>query len=89
VLPGSIFAAFAVTFPWHWLVLIYSTLVGYFEGQETLGLGFLVRAIGPETVERLGYGLIVPFVIIVAAAQIAPARKVGKNIKWAEDHRRY
>ena len=46
------------------------------KAKRFLGLGFLVRLIGPETVERLGYGFITPFVIIVIAAKVAPTYKV-------------
>ena len=73
VLPGALLAAVAATFPWHWAVLFYGTLVG----EENLGLGTLYRIVGPETVERLGYGFIVPFVIITIAAKIAPKYKLA------------
>ena len=71
VLPGAFLAAVAAMFPWHWVVLFYASFVGKFEGEETLGLGTLVRIVGPETVERLGYGFIVPFVMITIAAKVA------------------
>ena len=77
VLPGAFLAAVAAMFPWHWVVLFYASFVGKFEGQETLGLGTLVRIVGPETVERLGYGFIVPFVMIAIAAKVAPRYKVA------------
>jgi len=76
VLPMALVASIAATFPWHWLVLLYYDFMGRLEGGEALGLGFLVRLIGPETVERLGYGFITPFVIIVIAAKVAPTYKV-------------
>ena len=76
VLPGAFLAAFAATFPWHWVVLFYASFVGFVEGEEFLGLGALVRIVGPETVERLGYGFIVPFVMITIAAKVAPRYKV-------------
>ena len=78
VLPGAVLAAVAATFPWHWIVLIYANIVGKSYGDtETLGLGAMVRMIGPETVERLGYGFIVPFVMITIAAKVAPRYKVA------------
>ena len=77
VIPGSLAAAFAATFPWHWAVLFLEGFAGKgIEGEESLGLGFLVRSIGPETVERLGYGFITPFVVIIVSAMIAPTGKV-------------
>ena len=76
VAPAALLAAAAAMFPWHLVVLIYANYVGYFEGNETLGLGALVRVVGPENVERLGYGFISPFVIIVVAAKVAPRYRV-------------
>ena len=76
VLPMTLLAVIAAMFPWHWVVLLYANFLGRLEGVETLGLSFLVRLIGPETVERLGYGFITPFVIIVIAAKVAPTYKV-------------
>ena len=77
VLPGAFLATLAAYFPWHWVVLIYANFVGRPEGEEVLGLSFLVRLIGPETVERLGYGFITPFVTIAIAAKIAPRHKLA------------
>ena len=79
VVPGAFLAAIAVTFPWHWVVLFYASFVGKFEGEEFLGLGTLVRIVGPETVERLGQGFIVPFVMIVIAAKVAPRYKMATS----------
>jgi len=76
VIPGSLLAAFAATFPWHWIVLLIANFGGRREGEETLGFGLLVRVVGPETIERLGYGFITTFVIITAAALIAPKFKL-------------
>jgi hypothetical protein len=76
VLPMALLAAIAAMFPWHWVVLFFANFVGRLEGEENLGVGFLVRLIGPETIERLGYGFITPFVIIVIAAKVAPTYKV-------------
>ena len=76
VIPGALLAAVAALFPWHWLVMIFANFVGKFEGEEHIGLGMLVRVIGPEDVERAGYGFITPFVVISAAARIAPKFKL-------------
>ena len=74
VVPGAFLAAVAAMFPWHWAVLFYASFIGEPEGGS-LGLGFLVRLIGPEDVERTGYGFLTPFVLICVAARIAPQFK--------------
>jgi hypothetical protein len=81
VIPGGVLVAVASTVPCHWLVLFYANFVGKFEeGEGTIGLGLLVRLIGPETVERAGYGFITPFVLIVVAARIAPNFKLATAV---------
>jgi len=78
VLPGAIVAALLAMFPWHWVVLFYASFAGKtgYGGEETFGLGTLLRIIGPESVERAGYGFLTPFVMITIAARIAPRFKV-------------
>lgn len=71
VVPGALLAVVAAMFPWHWVVLIYANVVD----QESLGLGLLVRAIGPEDVERAGYGFLTPLVLVSVSARIAPRFK--------------
>jgi hypothetical protein len=71
VLPGAFLAVIAAMFPWHWVVLFYAS----FEGEGSLGLGTLVRIVGPEDIERMGYGFLTPFVFISVAARIAPRFK--------------
>jgi hypothetical protein len=80
VIPGALLASVAATFPWHWLVMFYANFAGKFEGEDTIGLGMLVRLIGPENVERAGYGFITPFVLIVVAARIAPHFKLATAV---------
>ena len=58
-------------------MLFYANFSGKFEDNENPGIGLLVRGVGAETVARLGYGFITPFVIIVIAAKVAPKYKVA------------
>lgn len=89
VLPAALLAAIMALFPWHWVVIFFADLApmlfgvdglisrGYEEGAEPFGISSLVRAIGPEEVETLGNGFIIPFVLIVVAAKIAPKYKIA------------
>jgi hypothetical protein len=83
VIPGAFLAVFAAMFPWHWLVLFYAHFVGRPEGEEVLGLSFLVRLIGPESIERAGYGFLAPFVLISVAAKIAPRFKNPTGVAFS------
>ena len=76
VLPGAVLAAFAAMFPWHWLVVFLANTEFWELGQGS-GVGTLVRILEPENVERLGYGFIVPSVMIIIAAKIAPRHKLA------------
>lgn len=79
VIPGAVLAAFAVMFPWHWMLLFLAHVAGRF-GEEGFGLGDIVRIIGVENVERAGYGFITPFVLITVAARIAPRFKFATAV---------
>ena len=97
-------AAILVLFPWHWIVLLFSTFVGDVESEGNLELGGIVRFFGAENVERLGYGFITPYTMIVVSARIAPSGKLltGKvvaglsvlllivtHLTWSPDYFRY
>jgi hypothetical protein len=79
VIPGAVLAAFAVMFPWHWILLFLAHVAGRY-GDEGVGLGDIVRIIGVENVERAGIGFITPFVLITVAARIAPKFKFATAV---------
>lgn len=87
VLPGSIVCALLVMFPIHWAVM----LIQFFGGADseamiTVDGKNLLAAIPPEILERFGYALFTPMVLIIAGAKIAPKYKfqtgIGMAIFW-------
>ena len=74
VVPGALLVAVAAMFPWHWVVLFFANVTGFGE-EGSLGLGFFVRLIGPEAIERAGYGFFTSYILISVGAKIAPGLK--------------
>ena len=65
VVPLSAAVAILVMFPWHF------TLVAL----ELFGPTEIIKGIGAENIERLGYAFFSPFFVITIAPKIAPSHK--------------
>lgn len=75
VVPGALLAGFAATFPIHWAVLLFKIAPDSGDSLITNESGQSVfKAMPVETLERFGYALFIPAVIILAGAHIAPKR---------------
>jgi len=70
VLPGALLAALLISFPIHWLALRFDA-----KG--------LLPGISWQQFERLGYALILPYVMIIAGAYIAPRYKARASLVLA------
>ena len=86
VLPAAFACALLVTFPVHWIVV----LVGLFdqpnESMITVDGKGLLASIEPQLLERFGYALFIPMVLIIVGAKVAPHFKfqtgIGLAILW-------
>ncbi len=89
VFPGALLFAVLAMFPIHWGVMLIQTFRGAdddafitVDGKNPLALS----AIPPDVLERFGYAFFTPFVLISAAAWIAPRFKfpagIGLAILW-------
>lgn len=65
VLPGALLITFVLDFPLHWLVMMI-------QGEDS---GNPLKLIEADTLERLGYALIHPIVVIYSGSWIAPSHK--------------
>jgi hypothetical protein len=81
VLPGSVVSAILVMFPIHWVVMLIQ-LFGKADDDAfvTIDGKTLLAAIPPEILERFGYALFVPMVLIICGAEIAPRFKFQTGI---------
>jgi len=86
VLPGSVVCVILAMFPIHWAVMLiqFSFKEGdtiYLEGPVSF-----LACIPPEILERLGYAIFTPMVLIVVGSKIAPKYKfqvgIAMSIFW-------
>ena len=84
VLPGAFLCALLVTFPIHWVVMLIQ-LFGDSGDDAVVSIGGKnpLAAIPPEMLERFGYALFTPLVMIMVGAKIAPKFKFPTGIALA------
>jgi hypothetical protein len=86
VLPGSIGCAILIMFPIHWVVMLIQFSCKEGDTINVDGPIGLLACIPPEMLERFGYALFVPMVLIITGAKIAPKFKfhtgVAMSIFW-------
>jgi len=87
VLPGSIICAVLVMFPIHWIVMLIQWFGPLYEDNSiTINGKPPLSAIPPEMLERFGYALFTPMVVIIIGAKIAPKYKfptgIGMAVFW-------
>jgi len=80
-LPAGLVAVVAVSFPVHWVVLMFSNRGG---GEDQV---LSLSSLPPETLERLGQAFFAPLVFIYIGAKVAPAFRLhtalALMILWA------
>jgi len=78
VLPTAVVCAFLVAFPIHWFVM----LIQWYDKNRT-DTFIPLALIPPEILERFGYALFVPMVLVSVGAIIAPKFKFQTGIALA------
>ena len=69
-MPGAFLAALAAMFPWHWFLMLINNF-------------WLIKLVGVENVEYLGYGFFTPLILISVAARIAPKLKRATAVSFS------
>ena len=86
VLPGSIVCAVLVMFPIHWAVMLIQFACKEGDTIEVEGPMGLLACVPPEMLERFGYALFTPMVMIITGAKIAPKYNfqtgIGMAVFW-------
>ena len=84
VIPGSVVVGLLSTFPIHWFVMLYKFFPGSGDSllQNEHGESFL-KSMEAADLERMGYALIVPAVMIVSSSYIAPKRKFATALVFS------
>ncbi len=88
VLPGAIMCAFLATFPIHWGVMLIQ-LFGNSSDDSFVSIDGKtpLAAIPSEMLERFGYALFTPIILIIIGAKIAPKYKaqtgIAITVLWA------
>jgi hypothetical protein len=83
VLPAALMGALLVSFPVHWAVMLISLFDRPDESAITVNGKGLLASIDPQVLERFGYALFVPMVLIVVGAKVAPRFKFQTGIALA------
>ena len=86
VLPSAFIAAFLITFPIHWVVMLIGacnptdmSIVTVVDGKEC-GVSFPLGLINSESLERIFYSIFVMPTIIYVAYYVAPKFKLYTSI---------
>ena len=84
VLPGSFLCVVLAAFPIHWVVMLIQ-MFGRSGEDATISVGGKtpLAAIPPEVLERFGYALFTPLVMIIIGVKIAPSFKFSTGIALA------
>jgi len=84
VLPGAFLCVFLVTFPIHWAVMLIQ-IFGSSAPDTLISIDdkTLLAAIPPEMLERFGYALFTPLVMVIVGTKIAPNFKFQTSIALA------
>lgn len=84
VLPGTIVCVVLAMFPIHWFVMLVQSYGGpNNESFITIDEKHPLALIPPEVLERFGYALFTPMIMIIAGAAIAPKYKFPTGIVMA------
>jgi len=83
VLPVSLVSSILIMFPIHWAVMLIRFTHKRGDTFEVDGLIDFMACISPEMLERFGYALFVPMVLIITGAEIAPKFKFQTGIAIA------
>jgi len=84
VLPGAFLCALLVAFPIHWAVELIQLFGGSGDDSAVSIDGKTpLAAIPPEMLERFGYALFTPLVMIIVGVKIAPKFKFHTGIALA------
>jgi len=84
IIPGAFLCTLLVMFPIHWVVMLIQLFGRSREGDFiSIDGKNPLAAIPPEMLERFGYALFTPFVIIIVGAKIAPKFKFPTGIALA------
>ena len=83
VLPAALLGALLTTFAVHWAVMLISLLDRPDESAITVNGKGLLASIDPQVLERFGYALFVPMVLIAVGAKVAPRFKFQTGIALA------
>jgi hypothetical protein len=85
VLPGAIVCVGLAMFPIHWFVMLIKLLSSTIDDDSfiTINGKHPLAAVPPEMLERFGYALCTPMIMIIAGAAIAPKYKLPTGIAMA------